>query len=287
MKNLWEVKYISPEYKEVVLVPIYKREEYLPLCLEALRAADRTIRIVVFCDRGWAGEEVPICQICEPFGAEVVIQPCHAWRGNSYNVLKAYAWAVEQGYDRTYLVESDVIVKPDFFRWHRAVMEKNPKCPVSVGWYREGLFGNHLSYHLTTNYSSIGVCWRTEALLKVLKHLNYQYLQNLSDYCERVFKGQAYTGGGGEQDGLICAVICQEKWWSIYPAVARCRHIGWYGYNRGWKEGPSGTFEEKVQFTRSIMNDRTEMVKRLGEKDTCDMRMYPMDWKEGDLIQES
>src|SRR5215467_7796819 len=119
--------------REVVLVPTYKRPELLFCCLKRLRGYDGDIPIHVFPDRGTLNDSL-VWSICSQFEAVRHLVPDHDWYGNTPNVMNAYLWAYNEGYDRVFYVESDVMIHPDFYTWHREQHEDNPDIFASMAW---------------------------------------------------------------------------------------------------------------------------------------------------------
>src|SRR5260370_24039439 len=135
--------------KDIVLIPTYNRPEYLTLCLSFLAGTDCTD----------TPKEFWICQDMRPddqyrhkimleWTEEVLttwrgrlplqlIKPSfpHMYSGNSFNLMEAYKRAFQTERVRyVYLVEDDVLVMPDFFKWHEAIQEKEPEAMCSVAY---------------------------------------------------------------------------------------------------------------------------------------------------------
>lgn len=233
--------------RDLVAIPTYSRPEMLWHCLEHLaacpEAAAGDLDLVVFVDnhvhRPPPLEEIG--QVLPRFpGVAVVARAPHAYRGNSFNVMKAYEQGLAEGRERVFLVEDDVMVEPDFFRWHREVQEAE-QLFCSIGISRPGVT-------ITTEmFASLGVCFRRGPLELVVGHANVAYFSNMNHYCQRTFR--AGPNVGTEQDGLILRVMKQAKGTARFAPqdAPKARHIGWYGYNRGLHGRPAGPLQARYE----------------------------------------
>lgn len=231
--------------RDLVIIPTYSRPEMLWHCLEHLlrcpEAAAGEVELVVFVDHhiGRPPALADIDHVMRKFpGIAVVQRASHAYRGNSFNVMTAYKQAWEEGRERAYLVEDDVMVQPDFFRWHREV-EAEEELFCSIGIARPGVTTS------TEMYASLGVCFRREPLALIVQHAVPAYFANMNDYCQREFRqGPAV---GTEQDGLILRIMKQAKGTARFAPMEapKARHIGDYGYNRGQHRRPPGALQAR------------------------------------------
>src|SRR5277367_3036273 len=118
---------------DIVLIPTYMRPEYLALCLEFLAKAEGAhdnkeywiCQDMRFDDDNRFGMQLRWTkEVLEnsPLPVRYIQRKPHGWSGNSYNTLEAYKEAYgTDGVQNVYLVEEDVLVTKDFFRWHEAV----------------------------------------------------------------------------------------------------------------------------------------------------------------------
>lgn len=240
---------------DVVIVPTYNRPELLYLCLDALsqcpEAEGKIIRVVHDDHAGIAARSELAHYVVNQFRSrlniEISFREAHQYPGNSYNVLRAYQQAFFGGFDRVYLVEDDVLVCSDFFRWHDAVHAQT-ELLCSVGWHciRRGdvtQTDDPRSYMLSkADYASVGVCWQADKLKYVVEHCIHAYYENTSAYLAQAFPGNRFGNCFTEQDGLIMRLLDKVRLPVAWPHRRRCNHVGWYGYHRvdGRRPGAAG-----------------------------------------------
>lgn len=268
--------------KDIVLIPTYLRPEYLWLCLEKLSecknpgtdyefwiCADRrpnddvTWRLV----HQWEQETFAYWKKKLPlFWYEVAP---HTFPGNSYNVLRSYERAYRTDARNVFLVEDDVLVTPDFFQWHEAIAEREPNGACSIA-YRcsrncdalTGITDPGAYFNTARDYASIGVRWPRLNLAHLLEHITPRYFNRQDAYMQERFPGNRFAGDFAEQDGLIMRIMWEQKWFTVWPYVPRCYHMGWYGYHRPNGVRPNGWLEQKVGALRSMISD-ADALKRV------------------------
>jgi hypothetical protein len=238
--------------RDLVLVPTYFRPEYLWNSLEALAAADGGKEKEVWIShdhhaRDYRPADPENKEVVEHFkGAFAALrwidrQPT-IYDGNSYNVLELYREAYGSNAKFVYLIEDDVIVEKDFFRWHEAVQAKGDYICSWAGGH-ESDEGKDPSIYVETSdhYSSLGTCWRREKLGHVLPHANPAYYTHMYNYVTTRFPGIHLDRGFVEQDNLIKRIIMAGHHKAAFPLLKRAYHIGITGYHRlqGYKfQGP-------------------------------------------------
>jgi hypothetical protein len=263
--------------RHIVLVPAYFRPEFLHLCLENLYACPEMLNQDVWVcqdvkhgDPEKFAEEMRETEIVleywkRGFGNRLraIRRPENGFYGNSYNVLSAYAKAYETDAKYIYLVEEDVFVMPDFFRWHEAVQESTDFFCTIAGKSdcNQIQFNGELggAYFGSEHYRSLGVCWKRENLQQVVQHNQFEYFHNPTPYVLKHFPGSQLGLTMLEQDGLIERVMqqtFQAAAWSCFP---RAYHVGVYGYHRGIGKDNMfvGTFPERVDTIRKAVADPT------------------------------
>src|SRR4051812_30337557 len=123
--------------RDIVILPAYFRPEFMHLAIEKLYACPEMLNkdLWIYHDQkhddmkvfgaDFADVENDLVYWKRGFGNRLrtVIRPENGFYGNSYNVLGAYQKAYETDAKYVYLVEEDVLVTPDFFRWHESVQE--------------------------------------------------------------------------------------------------------------------------------------------------------------------
>jgi hypothetical protein len=252
---------------EVVLVPTYKRPEMLFHCLALIRAFEPQIPISVFPDRGTL-DDPELRDPIEAFSDNVQwnwVAP-HDYPGNTMNVMEAYRWAYNETFDLTYLIEDDVMIHPDFFKWHREQHDDEDSHEIfaSMAW----IFNRHAPIvemdMRQAWYYSIGTCFARDKLRLIVEHATSNYYGDMTGYLAKHFKTSPLNDPLNiqhfEQDGLIQRIIDQEKSQTVSPGIAKCTHLGFYGYNRGWScdkeiyEGCS-TFTERLSRLTKFLDD--------------------------------
>lgn len=248
---------LGERMKEVVIVPTFRREELLHCCLRRIRSFEGDIPIRVFPDRGTSYGHL-VTTICDEFEAEQHIVPIHDSYGNTANVMDAYFWAYNNGYDRVFFVESDVMVHSDFFSWHREMQEEFPDIFCSMGWIfnREAPITDDLLFQPW--YYSIGTCFSREKLKLIAKHATERYYSDMVGYLERNFEmPRNFSGVHWEQDGLIQRVLNQDKSQTVAPGIAKCSHVGAV---RSYGDGTQRSYEEFFGLKDVPFLDRVKKV---------------------------
>lgn len=288
--------------RDVVIVPTYNRPEFLALCLEHLAACPEIFEKEVWVrydSRNMLGRYwEQTCEVIRQFERKLDLHfslcPQHSNSGNSYNVLSAYKDAYDSGAPNVYLVEDDVLISPDFFRWHNAITARHSALFCSVGWHclrRADIPRNSMDaqgYFLsTTDYASIGVCWPATMLGHVVKHAVPDYFQNPVGYLKARFPNDPLSLDFSEQDGLIMRVLREWRAPVAWPLLRRCSHIGFYGYHR--PDGPKliGEIGDKINEARRIVTD-PELLRKCGMRFGGDTEpvIAPRVWDEARLEQQ-
>lgn len=262
-------------HRDVVIIPAYFRPEFLHLCLENLYACPEMLDkdvwvcqdvkhddLIKFKDEMEETEAV-LDYWKRGFGNRLraIRRPENGFYGNSYNVLSAYIKAHETDAKYVYLVEEDVFVTPDFFRWHEAVQESTDFFCTIAGQsdcnsisFNGPIAG---AYFGSEHYRSLGVCWKREKLKEVTIHACFDYYHNSAPYVLKHFPGSQLGLGMMEQDGLIQRVMEQTYQVAGWAALSRAYHVGIYGYHRGIGAANMfvGTFPERVEMIRKAVAD--------------------------------
>ncbi len=280
--------------KDVVIIPTYLRPEYLYLCLEYLGNAQGTdVQKEFWICADWRPEDEARHKMLLEWQADVFAAwhgrlqlrifkgREHNYNGNSFNVLESYRKAFNEPDVRyIYLVEDDVLVTPDFFKWHEAVAEVEPNamCSIAYRCSRNGEARRDVcspgSYFTTArDYASIGVRWTRAALEPVLAHAIPAYYSNQDEYMRTRFRGNRFEADFSEQDGLIMRVMWEARGYTVWPYVPRCYHMGWYGYHRPNGIRPGGFLNQKIDALRGIISN-AETLKKVAP-DYGDIEPYP------------
>jgi hypothetical protein len=257
---------------EAVIVTTYKRPEFLFCCLKRIRALAPEIDILLCPDRGTYFEpDVWAAMKC--WGARMVYMPEHTCHGNTYNTMEAFRLAYTMGYERIYLVEDDVMIHPDFFLWHRAMQEEFSDIFASMAW----IFNRHAPIEeqdlFQPWYYSVGTCFARKMLAHVVEHARPEYYMDMAGYIERTFPKSTLNAPFNiqhyEQDGLIQRVLDKLNLQTVSPGIAKCSHIGYFGYNQGWDReefffGNALTFTDRVKRVEEFIADPYWRAARFG-----------------------
>jgi hypothetical protein len=285
--------------RDLVLIPTFCRTEYLSLCLEYLAAADGGVDKEVWIshdrhvnDSANALREIELSEqvantargnfsvlrfnLCAP----------HNYVGNPSNFLELYKAAyAEQDVRYVYLVEDDVIVGKDFFRWHEAVQPLGDYL-CTVGWHcirnPEVKASNDPTEYIesTRDFSSIGVCWKREKLEPLVRHATTDYYRDLSNYLSRAFPDSPIKHGQWtEQAGVITRLLHEtQNRWVAWPASRRVAHVGVSGYHRPRGHRFSGDLAARVAALRSAVSSN---IATMSVEFADDIESLPvtLDWK--------
>jgi Glycosyltransferase like family 2 len=273
--------------KGVVVVPAWRRPDFLWACLERLRRADGWDDhiIVLSLDRE---PDPDVVRIAKEFQAgraavrvDVIERAPHPHPGNSYNVLAAYARATELAAPEhlIHLIEEDVLVARGYFRYAEAAHRRVRDCYCVSACRDQNASLPHVLakepdqarpwiYERDT-YQSLAVSFRPSVVKRVLATIHgVDYFGHPVETLASRFPATKIPRSNAEQDGLFGRML--EEWvgglgWrgAIYPAVPRACHVGWVGYNRsGGRPLYDGTPEERGQtildMTEAEMNARAD-----------------------------
>lgn len=225
--------------KDVVIVPAWRRPDFLTACLRRLLVADDGQQTyMVSLDRKFSPE---VQQVTARFAGQMGIRAIvkyrtHRYPGNSFNVLTSYRDALTMGPELVHLVEEDIFVGSDYFDFHRQAHSTAPGV-FAVSACRNQQFPTDPSpaddaVYVHGSYQSLGVSFRPELLEKIVPHAVPAYFMNPIGYCHRRWPHSRIPAGNAEQDGLIHRVIEAEQGVTGYPFSPRAYHAGFVGYHR-------------------------------------------------------
>ena len=254
--------------KEIVIIPAWRRPEFLKAALTRLLVADDGRPEYWIClDRGYLATLFPVTSwFKKQLGRRARIgHRAHVYKGNSYNVLMSYRDALAEGADLVHLVEEDILVGADYFDFHRRAHELAPDT-FSVSACRNQQFvmgheppGDDTAVWRHAAYQSLGVSFRRERLRAILPHLKPAYFSRPVAYCRSVFPYTAINPNNAEQDGLLHRLSENAGLSSTYPAVPRAYHAGFTGYHRKGTLPPGGVdarAERILAMSADEMNER-------------------------------
>ena len=221
--------------KSVVIIPCWRRPEFLGACLELIKRAEgwENYHYLFAIDRMADKQIRPLIDAFT--GEKTIIHAVHKWHGNSTNLIRAYVRAHEIGGELTFLIEEDIFIGRDFFTFHEQVhTEFNTffvtACRNQMDLSQSGTDASGLFEF--GRYQSLGISFKTANLSKIIIHDSTHYYSNRTRYLRRLFPKSSFGDSNTEQDGLICRIMEAEGLTGMFPQVARAFHAGFYGYNR-------------------------------------------------------
>jgi len=252
----------------IVLIPVYQRPEFLKVCLEYIQAAElsESFEYWFLCDFGFDPKNIRVIDQF-PYKKRIIKRSKHRYKPvtkQSFNLLEGYKEAVATGADNVFLIEDDIFVANDFFKWH---LEAQKFSGLTIA-----TANNNTKFEVTdsldkcyigadADYQSLGVCWDSAALSKyVLPHANELYYKDPVQYCVNNLPQDIIGKHFVEQDGLIRRCI-QGKLRAVFPHVARAFHAGFIGYNRKGKKPEGVGVDEKAKRIKEITSSH-ELYKK-------------------------
>ena len=205
---------------DVVIVPVYHRVNYTALCLQSLFNArgmqDKLLYVPI--DNHIGGPSTkPMQDLVEQINFENCVQwliEPHREAGYLRCTNDAFRLALDDGAEKIYYIEDDVVVTPDFFEWHDAV-QADGDWMCSSAWRRPN--GQDKPHDPEAYYQvkfpttiSIGTCFKRDKLKIALE-----------------------THDWNPQDRML-----NEGWKCVRPYTQRCYHIGRISNHPGGKECP-------------------------------------------------
>jgi hypothetical protein len=249
--------------KDVVLLPCWQRPEFLWHCIDNLSQADGIddIHVIFRPDTGFAPDILDVIRTQGQRLASFEIQfpPACPFRRTkqSANVLLGYLHAARKARQFVFLIEEDIMVARDFFRWHREVHAQQPAifCSIATKNHNRDLTlpPDADGYYCSTgDYCSWGVCMDRRVIKELIApHVNMRYFRKPKRYLRRHFPDSAVSPAFVEQDGLIRRIQEGSQRSLVYPCVPRAYHAGFYGYNR--PGGVDGSLADRVRQIAAII----------------------------------
>ena len=266
----------SDRPKDVVLVIAWQRAAFLLATLDnVLRAQLADEHVFVFqLDEGFSVDVLAVA-CAWPLEKRIVLAPPHAdftpANSNSYSVLEAYRYGemVARGLcsQLLYLLEEDIFVAKDFFRFHRAahtnvngLLPSERPAVFAVSAYnsehssacddpdlpRAKAERLHGEVYTRQFYHSLGVSFRVDTLPTITQHAARGFYEDRVAYNEQHFGTLSIYHGTEqlapadlpEQDALIGArQYTVSGLYTLFPYCSRAFHAGFTGYNHAHSGG--------------------------------------------------
>lgn len=252
--------------RDLVLIPTNYRPELLYLCLERVTHSPGSEREIWLLQdrhthdfpthhRDEQETREVLCRFSQYFPVRRIIRRPHGYPGNSFNIMEAYKAAYRTNARYVFLIEEDVLITEDFFRWHEAVQSKGDYfCSIGYRCTRNP----HVEHRddpegyleCADDYASIGVCWRRTNLAAVVEHATARYYSDPSGYVTARLPQFGVPTEASEQDGLILRLKIADSRPAAWASFPRAYHIGVWGYHRPNGFRFPGTLEERVNAMR-------------------------------------
>lgn len=139
-----------------------------------------------------------------------------------WNILNSIKAGYNSGAKRVYLVEEDIMVRPNFFEYHEHTLDD---VDVSCG-RKDKMFWKEFP----GLYTNSGSAFRREMIAKLIPHINDIYFSELREYMDRELP-PSWDSQSNLDDGLIRRVIRANNFSVAYPEVGVCAHQGFHYYN--------------------------------------------------------
>ncbi len=255
--------------RDVVLVPCWRRPEMLWHCLDNLCKAEgvQAMHVIFRLDSGYDADNLAVINEHARHLGSHELQPaphCPYRRTKlSANILLGYLQAAAQARRYIYLIEEDIMVGRDFFRWHAAVQSQRPDlfCSIAVRNHNRHVEApdDPDCYYLTSgDYCSWGVCFDRNVIReRITPHVNIDYLSRPKRYLRRRFADSCVSLGYVEQASLLRRIQEVSGLPIAYPATPRAFHAGFYGRNR--PGGLPGALAERVRRLDNVIYDGSAM----------------------------
>lgn len=189
-------------------------------------------------------------------GSKLVVNIMEGYRKVSNTVLS----------DLIFMIEDDIMIGNDFFKFHREVHNQRDDIFCSIGTrnHNREVPGNNIGEYYTSDfdYQSWGVCWKREVIRKwIALHANAEFYRSNQAYIVNQFPHSRWGSRWTEQAGLIRRIQEDNKMPIAFPYVGRAFHGGFYGKNRIGKHNMTMRHNSMVEFLRRTVFDAKEMAK--------------------------
>lgn len=242
--------------KELCVIPTYRRDAMLYVCLKRLRAVYDGV-ILVSSDKGYFTPELVKCT--RDWRTEVKVMPKHDNHGNTRNAGEILRFAYDAGFELVSYLEDDAFVDSRWREWTLRTHENNDRLFCTAGWvgnqqmpFTEGTY--YLPWIYIPQFSI-----KHAQLAKVATHLKLEYYDDMAGYIQRAFpnsvlkKYSTVAVNHYEIDGLLQHIIMEDQScqvaWNSRPTVM---HMGFGGYNRGGYETYESFFNDCHSFDEQV-----------------------------------
>jgi hypothetical protein len=209
----------------------------------------------------------------------------------SKNILEGMKVAMNFSDDYVLFQADDIVVHKTFFKFYDTLInqidiDRVSTCTTAI--YKEagdlnlvykGHFydaaGAFITKHFHENYiKPCSVPHFYENKPKFVTALDARYQEHWKPNKSGDYKYKYGMAEHHQQAGLINRLVdvayIQEGWHTLKVDVSRVRNIGFYGRNRPGGQLRGNTYEERLEFLRSVVNDKDAIYKLTGTKQYAD-----------------
>jgi len=241
--------------KEVIVMPTCKRPEFLALALEKLSAAPKEhpsdLDVYIYADTSADISSVEFVR--DRYFPEATV---YQWANHpaapsgTWNILNAIKGGYDTGADLVYLVEEDVMVRPEFFDWHRSIHDAGAHDGTVLATC--GRVEPRLQKLFGDVYTNPGSALTRTLIKELIPHMNDSYYSDPAGYVLQHF--EPWLGMSILDDGLIRRVIKKMGGRSLTATEGVAVHQGFHFYNQLDRYmNFEGDIEHKIARLREII----------------------------------
>ena len=245
----------------VICMPTLRRPEFLALALEKISQTKEApnLDVRIFLDYGVPARlaDVEFCRDTFLPTAEIYqANPHKKVLSGTWNILNALKSGWESGAKFIFLVEEDVMIRPEFFQWHWSAHEQDDYFVTC---------GRRYSRMPLDFYSNPGTCYRRDKLALVMPHIREEYFNGTDAYVDKYFP-QFKGMDGSLDDGLIRKIIRSVGGKVMCAEPKVCAHQGFHYYDRLENFKNTGkTIQERIEMLRVILKRVKEPSRYTGD----------------------
>lgn len=230
----------------VIVMPTFARPEILAHALMHLARAKNLPEVYVYLDHivdiPAATKRIDevnwIIQTYLP-RAEFHYRPFHMnCTSGTWNILKSMEDGYNTGADYVFMIEEDVMMRPDFMARHEA-LRASGDYKATCGRRLQRFFARYGDL-----YTNPGSCLSRELLAALVPHINDKYFAATGPYIRETFGHEPYNSS--LDDGLIRMVMLEKGWKCGYPDEPIAAHQGFDWYDEIDIYSNRGTLQEKI-----------------------------------------
>ena len=219
----------------------------LALSLEAIRRTSQAnqLDVRIFVDNTTSERLEEVRYVRDTYFPEAMIFHAHPHiqvPSGMWNILQSLKAGFETGAEYVFLIEEDILVRPDFFDWHYTA---NSQADLATCGRKIPTFPSY------NQYTNPGSCFHRAALARIVPHINDEMFQDRRAYYERQWG--IMDEASDLDDGMIRRFAKFHGLSVIYPETAKCSHIGFRAYNHymGWTN--EGNIQERIANLRKML----------------------------------